>query len=152
MAKPPTDDQLIRAGLKYLAKADRHALRAALALDSLFGGNLSATLHIHPYHFDVTAGPGRTKRYRGHMTDGQAAKLDLATSKQSLAAFAAAVDHVLCRLDHRTTNAIESLLEGLIPAKKMLYPALGTCTYDSTTENNVSKAVCEEGLLGTWVP
>jgi hypothetical protein len=149
MAPPPTEDQLIRAGLKYLAKADRHALRAALALDSLFGGNLSATLQIDPYHFDVTAGPGRTKRYRGRMTKGQAAILNLTPNKQSLAAFAAAVDHVLCRLDHRWTNALEALIEGLVAAKR--YPPLGTCVYDpGAVEHEVSNSVCTEGLLGKW--
>jgi hypothetical protein len=149
MAPPPTDDQLIRAGLKYLAKADRHALRAALALDSLFGGNLSATLKINRYRFHVTGGPARG--YPGHATKGQAEILNRTPNKQSQAAFAAAVDHVLCRLDHRSTKALEALLEGLV-APGTYYPVLGTCTYDSTQEYNVSKAVCEEGLLGTWVP
>jgi hypothetical protein len=147
---PPSDDDQIKAGLKYLGKADRHALKAALALDSLFGGNLSATLHIGPHHFDVTTGPGRTKRYRGHMTKGQAAILNLPHNKQSQAAFAAAIYHVLCRLDHRSTKAIEALLEGLV-APGTYYPILGTCVYDTgAVEYEVSQTTCKEGLLGTW--
>jgi hypothetical protein len=123
-------------------------VKAALALDSLFGGNLSATLHIGPHHFDVITGPGRTKRYRGHMTAGQAAILNLEVHKKSLAAFAAAVDRLLCRFDHRSTSALESLLEGLVA--QVHYPILGTCTYDSTVEYKVSETTCTEGLLGTW--
>ncbi len=151
----PTDDQRIRAGLKFLASADRDAKKAAVILDQIFGGTLP-DLTIKRRHFDVTTGPGRTKRYHGRMTQDQFAVLDKSSNKKSLGAFADAVDGLLVIVDADTGQAIDLLLKALAGTKAALrsvsFPRLGTCTFDDGQTARTTQIVCEGGLLGTWVP
>ncbi len=101
------------------------------------------------------------------MTDNQNKFLDTADNKASFQAFADAVANLILVLDRGDLNhttaappqggagrAIDDLrkaLQMIIAEVKILFPPLGTCTYDDNQTAHCSEAACEDGLLGTWV-
>jgi hypothetical protein len=161
-----SDHEIIKEGLKFLAKADRRAIRAADELWKLTGTANPPTPAdlLDRYDFSVEG-----LMYHGKMTAEQYNYLTVfqATQKE----FADAVAWLLLNLNGAVVDALTHLIRGLkaisvagpspilastrarMPAAVVIPPPppVGCCRYDTNQQSNgVTRTFCELGLQGTW--
>jgi hypothetical protein len=150
---PATDEKMIKQGLRFLARADAVAIRAAAALLKLQGAASVPTAAglLKPYTFDVGKGE---YRFSGRMTRQQADYLSTQTA--SLLKFGHALQKILVNSNHKVNRAVADLDAALGSGKPRMADGLlsslrlGCCVYDETMEENVSKTYCINGLQGDW--
>lgn len=154
---PNNDDRRVREGLRFLAKADRAVIRAALPLERLVEEPEPQGIAelMSAFSFDVG-----DNSYLGQMTEAQAAYLQgyLGSVEQ----FADAIASLLVKMNAKVVDALTDLSCALeVPAGPRAgvasnsgidVPATGCCTYDSTQQNGVTQTFCQVGLQGQWNP
>ncbi len=153
-----SDDERIRKGLRFLTRADKAVIRAAVPLERLTGTvNPPGILDLlHEFSFNVGG-----NIYIGVMTQGQYTYLQRYTD--SLRNFADAISRVLIKNNGNVVGALTDLSaaldapairntpvaeHGLVPV-----PPVGCCTYDTNQQSNgITQTYCEGGLQGQWSP
>ena len=159
---PPTvdDDTRIKKGLKYLAKEDRVAIRAARILKKHLGEPYP------PKPKDLMADRKFTvagSDYYGEMTDLQYGFLAAKTS--TLKKFADAIAMTIAQLDLKIAAAVQGfdgeLVESAARAKSAKAAGddganavsdIGCCSYDTNLRTECTQSTCVGGLAGdSWV-
>ena len=154
---PNNDDRRVREGLKFLTRADKAVIRAALPLEQLVEEPNPQGIAELMAEFSFAVGDNS---YGGRMTEAQAAYLQgyLGNVEQ----FADAIARLLLKMNAQVVKALTDLSCALdVPAGPRAavaldsgvgVPATGCCTYDSTQQDGVSQTFCEVGLQGQWDP
>jgi hypothetical protein len=157
----PSEDQRIRKGLKFLCKADRRAVKAAVQLEKLTGlcdpPGVGEVLQW--YRFTVQG-----KRYEGRMSRKQYEQLKGHVGSKK--AFADAIADVILSLNNAVVDALKALSKGLCGTQAAVAaaaltgedgdggvfdPPLGCCNYDTNLQkDDVTEYICEVALLGEW--
>ncbi len=145
-----TDEMRIRAGLRFLRRVDVQINKALKALDEIFESGVTGNA-LSSFGFSVPDGAGGFKQFVGKMTQAQYNVLTATGNLAGLKQFADAVDNLLTTLDNASGAAANNLNKSLTIGTQLLFPPLGTCTYDDNQTAHCSEAACEDGLLGTWV-
>ncbi len=149
-----TDDERIRQGLKFLYKADRTIIRAAVHLEQL--AEIPFPQGPDELLQRVTFKVGKAE-YVGKMTEEQADYLD--NYRGSVKQFADAVSRVILNMDQQGYAALIDLSGALVapPRDKeselsggITPPPTGCCYFDNTHQDNVTESYCKGGLLGSW--
>jgi hypothetical protein len=147
-------DQHIKMGLKFLAKANKHVIRASLPLERLMGNPHPPGIHqlLKDFDFNVAGHP-----YTGLLTNEQATYLSGQTG--SLKSFARAVRILLMRSSSNVVKALEDLNAAVVapltraegsPAPHVINPpAVGCCVVDGDPYS-CTQTYCDHGLQGTW--
>lgn len=152
---PVSDDQKIRKGLKFIAKANKAVIEASIPLEVLEGDDDPPGILelMKRYTFTVE---GVT--YHGRLTVPQATYLNGQTG--SLATFAKAVVAILVQSSTYVANALVALDAALEAPGYVITnqigtgpiippPSVGGCTVDGDCYN-CSVTYCEQGLQGSW--
>jgi hypothetical protein len=148
------DDQHIKKGLKFLAKANKHVIRASHPLEKLLGVAHPPGIHdlLKDYGFEVAG-----NSYSGLLTKRQAAYLN--DHAGSLKKFAKAVTILLIVSNKNVVKALDDLgaaleapltqAEGTKSQDEFPAPT-GCCMVDGEPYNYCTQTYCEQGLQGTW--
>lgn len=145
-------DQHIRKGLKFIGKANRAIIEAAIPLEVLVGDD-PPDIHQLLTRYSFTVGKNT---YHGMLTKEQATYLNGQTG--SLEAFAKAVVKILIGSNNNVAQALSDLdaaleapgakANGARPQSVIPQP-VGCCSVDGV-DYSCSETYCEQGLQGTW--